>query len=283
MAKLLWDQVSERLYEVGLDRGVLYLTDNTGIAWNGLTGLDEDFSEDTTEPQYYDGIKYFDRPLFGDFSASLRAYTYPDEFLEYEGFKFLSNGIGVDAQDVKRFGLSYRTTVGNDSLGVDLGYKIHIVYNLSTVADTTTYESLTESLNLTEFSWAVTAVPVKLINYRPTAHVILDSRFLPFVKLDLVESILYGVGGDNVTVYDGAYAATVNTDLIDGGTPTDVGIELPSGSVIFVYDGATPSTTNLELLDGGTASSINLDIPYESDVSIASRLPTIQELVTLLT
>ena len=46
MTKLLWDQVGEREYETGVDRGVLYLPDgsgqyNDGFAWNGLVTVTE--------------------------------------------------------------------------------------------------------------------------------------------------------------------------------------------------------------------------------------------------
>jgi hypothetical protein len=37
---LVWDQVGQRYYETGVDKGVLYLRDNAGVygvgyAWNG--------------------------------------------------------------------------------------------------------------------------------------------------------------------------------------------------------------------------------------------------------
>ena len=44
MSKLKWDQIGERWYETGVDRGVLYVRDNTGaypvgVPWNGLTAV----------------------------------------------------------------------------------------------------------------------------------------------------------------------------------------------------------------------------------------------------
>jgi hypothetical protein len=44
MAALAWDQVGERLYETGVDHGVLYPIDGTGaytpgVVWNGLTAV----------------------------------------------------------------------------------------------------------------------------------------------------------------------------------------------------------------------------------------------------
>ena len=45
MAKLVWDETGKRLYETGVDRGVLYPQVSgaypNGVAWNGLTGVTE--------------------------------------------------------------------------------------------------------------------------------------------------------------------------------------------------------------------------------------------------
>ena len=65
MAPLTWDQVGERLYEAGVDHGVLYLPDVTGkytggVAWNGLTTVTEKPTGAASNPQYADNIKYLD-------------------------------------------------------------------------------------------------------------------------------------------------------------------------------------------------------------------------------
>jgi hypothetical protein len=41
VTKLVWDTVGDRRYETGVDRGVLYLPDNTVVVWNGLVSLTE--------------------------------------------------------------------------------------------------------------------------------------------------------------------------------------------------------------------------------------------------
>ena len=41
MATLVWDQVGERVYQTGVDRGVLFLQDGTVTVWNGLTSVEE--------------------------------------------------------------------------------------------------------------------------------------------------------------------------------------------------------------------------------------------------
>lgn len=200
MTRLLWDQAGERLYEAGLDRGVLYLSSGIGVAWNGLASVEEDMSGDTSSPAYFDGVKYLDIPQTGDFEATLSALTYPDEFLDYEGITSLGNGLYVDNQDTKLFGLSYRTLVGNDIEGVDHGYKIHILYNLTAVPNPSSFETLNDSPNPLLFSWKLAGIPQDAPNYRPTAHVIFDSRYLNAAMFEALEAILYGDVDDDPTL-----------------------------------------------------------------------------------
>lgn len=192
MAKLLWDQVGEHLYEAGLDRGVLYLAENSGVAWSGLTGVDEDFGDDKSSPFYFDGDKYLDNPSIGDFAAKLTAITYPDEFLEYEGTENLGNGLLVGDQAPKMFGLSYRTLIGNDSDGLDHGYKLHILYNLSASQSQLSHDTLRNSTDLIEFTWDIASIPMEVKGYRPTAHIIFDSTLMEESMLNGIEQILYG-------------------------------------------------------------------------------------------
>ena len=62
MSKIIWDQTGERLYETGVNHGVLYLpTDGVyskGVAWNGLTAVTESPSGAEATPLYADDIKY---------------------------------------------------------------------------------------------------------------------------------------------------------------------------------------------------------------------------------
>lgn len=192
MTKIVWDQIGDRLYETGLDRGVLYLSDQSGIPWNGLLSVQEDLSEEVSTPFYFDGIKNIDSPGFGDFAATINAVTYPDEFLEYEGISELDSGLSVGNQGNKTFGLAYRTLIGNDVDGIDHGYKIHILYNLRAIPDTTSYKTLGANPTPIEFGWAITSRPERIPGYRPTAHAIIDSRFLDSDLLTVVEGLLYG-------------------------------------------------------------------------------------------
>jgi hypothetical protein len=192
MTALDWDVVGQRFYETGVDRGVLYLPDGSGIPWNGLTGVVEEFGDYDTTPRYLDGVKYLDDVPFTDFSGTLTALTYPDEFLEMEGSLDLGNGLSVDNQASKQFGLTYRTLVGNDVNGSDHAYKIHILYNLTAVVSDDEHGTLTDVASPLEFSWGLTSTPMSISGYRPTAHIIFDSRYLDPNIIHAIEFILYG-------------------------------------------------------------------------------------------
>lgn len=245
MTTLVWDKPGQRLYEGGVDRGVLYLSTDLGIAWSGLTSVEEDLEDTTSEPVFFDGTKVMDVPILGDYAATLHAFTYPDEFLEYEGIVPTGEGLYVDAQNPKQFGFCYRTRVGNDTEGPDLGYKIHIVYNVIAVADTKSYTTQTPGSGAMDFAWKLTAVPENVSGFRPTAHVILDSRFLPAEILETIEDILYGTdSSEGAAVYDGGPPEDVPRSLIDGGQVWDEGIELP-GTTLNAGDPRLPPISEL--------------------------------------
>lgn len=191
MTQLTWDQVGERRFEAGLDRGVLYLPDSGGVAWSGLTGIDEN-TEDTSTPYYLDGVRYLNVESLGDFKATLRALTYPDEFEPFIGIGSIGNGLLAHDQPPKRFGLSYRTKIGDDLNGSEAGYKIHILYNVSAVPSSNAYQSLGAQIAPVEFSWALSTTPQRTDRYRPTAHIVIDSTEIDPDVLGGLESILYG-------------------------------------------------------------------------------------------
>lgn len=191
MTRIKWGMSGARSYQTGLRQGVLYKSDNTGVAWNGLVGLDEDLSKEKSEPVHVDGIKVIDIPVISDFSATLQAVTYPDEFEEYDGLSSLGGGLSVDNQRPKPFGLCYRTKVGND-LTPEAGYQLHILYNLTAVPSVKSYRTLGSSVDPSVFSWSISGVPQDSDGYRPTVHIVLDSTYVnEYLMLD-IEEILYG-------------------------------------------------------------------------------------------
>jgi hypothetical protein len=192
MATLVWDKVGERVYQTGIDRGVLYLQDGRAVAWNGLTSV-EDSTAQTLKSFYLDGVKYLDNILPGDFSGKLKAFTYPDEFDDVNGIVTPSPGLEYHDQPAKSFNLSYRTILLNDVQGESYGYKIHLLYNLVANADTYAFASLKGASNTPiEFAWALTGTPPRVAKFRPTVHISIDSIETPPDLLQSIENILYG-------------------------------------------------------------------------------------------
>jgi hypothetical protein len=190
MTALIWDGLGDKVYETGVDRGVLYLSDGRGVPWNGLTAV-EDRTVSTVTPLYWDGVKYNDIFVVGDFAGSLKAYTYPDEFMEFEGVQEIGVGLFVTGQQPKTFGLSYRTRIGNDQTS-ELGHKIHILSNITAVPSTKAFKTNSRTMAAVEFEWNLTAVPSHIPGYKPTSHLMFDtSKSSPEMIADL-EAILYG-------------------------------------------------------------------------------------------
>lgn len=191
MTVITWDQTGERTYEAGLDRAVLYFPEGGGVPWNGLISVNE---RNTTEVNavYFDGVKFNDVVTPGDYSATLKAYTFPDEFLEFEGIMEEQSGLFMTDQMPKLFHLSYRTMVGDDVRGGAAGYKIHLLWNLIAVPSSKSYTTLSLDTEPAEFEWDLTSIPEEVEKYRPTSHVVLDSRRMDPMLLADIETILYG-------------------------------------------------------------------------------------------
>src|SRR4051794_28561045 len=133
MPPLAWDQVGERLYETGVDRGVLYIPDPTGVyatgvAWNGLTTVTESPSGAESNKQFADNIAYLNLLSAEEFGGTIEAFTYPDEFGQCDGTVAAEPGVNLGQQGRKSFGLAYRTLLGNDVEGTEHGYKLHLIY-----------------------------------------------------------------------------------------------------------------------------------------------------------
>lgn len=194
--KIKWDQNGERYYETGVDRGVLYPQLNNayplGVAWNGLSTVEESPSGAEANPIYADNIKYLNLISVEEFGATVTAYTYPDEFAECDGSVEVADGVQIGQQTRKLFGLTYRTIKGNDSKLNEYGYKIHIIYNCLAAPSGKSYSTVNDSPEAIEFSWELTTTPIPLEGYKPTATIVVDSTKTAPAKLKALEDILYG-------------------------------------------------------------------------------------------
>lgn len=200
MAKITWDDTGKRIYETGVDHGVLYpygtseAPYGTGVAWNGLTNVSESPSGAEPSPIYADNIKYVNLMSNEEFGATIEAYTYPDEFAECDGSKELAPGVYAGQQARKIFGLSYRTKIGNDVDGEDHGYKLHLIYGALAAPTERSYATINDSPEATTFSWEISTTPVEVTGGKPTACITIDSTKVDTTKLAALEKILYGDG-----------------------------------------------------------------------------------------
>lgn len=197
MAKITWDESGKRFYETGVKNCVLYIQDEKGaypkgVAWNGITSISESPSGAESNPIYADDIKYLNLISAEDFSATVEAYTYPDEFAECDGSAELATGIKIGQQKRKKFGLCYRTTLGNDISGDDYGYKLHIVYGCMAAPSERSYATINDSPEAITMSWEISTTPVNVTGFRPTAHLEIDSTKVKKEDLIKLEDALYG-------------------------------------------------------------------------------------------
>lgn len=192
MTRLLWNAPGERFYETGVDRGVLYPDGRFGVAWNGLTSVREAAAGGAPTPYYIDGFKYLSVAAAEEFKATIEAFSSPAEFAICDGTRPVSNGLFVTQQPRVPFAMSYRTGVGNDLVGLDHGYKLHLVYNAFAQPANRDNSTLTDSTSPLNLSWTISTTPPRVSGIRPTAHFIIDSRYTPEDLLSGIEDFLYG-------------------------------------------------------------------------------------------
>lgn len=201
MAQLIkWDDVGEKLYEAGVDHGVIYpqISDGSypvGVAWNGLVTVTESPSGAEPNPQFADNIKYLNLLSAEEFGATIEAFTYPKEFAICDGSAEPKDGVVIGQQARKAFGLCYRTLIGNDVDGQNHGYKLHLVYGCMVSPSEKAYASINDSPEAITFSWDMTTTPAPVTGYKPTSVIVIDSTIVDPTDLAALEAILYGTTG----------------------------------------------------------------------------------------
>ena len=201
MSKLVWDQTGERKYETGVDHAVLYPPHQTGVAWNGLTAVNESPSGAEPSAIYADNIKYLNLMSEEEFAATIEAYTYPDEFKEYIGEVEIAVGAIIGQQGRKPFGLVYRTLIGNDEDGRNHGYKLHLIFSCMASTAERNNTTITDTPEVVSNSWEISTTPIDEEGFKPTAKITLDST--KFTKAGLsnvlkaIEDVLFGTDTTN--------------------------------------------------------------------------------------
>lgn len=199
--QLKWHETGQKLYEYGVDQGVLYIPDETGDyveghAWNGLTAVNEAPSGAEANPQYADNSKYLTLYSAEEFGATLEAFTYPEAFGQCDGTASPATGLYVGQQPRRSFGFSYRTMIGND-LREDAGYKRHIIYGAKAAPSEKSRSTVNDSPEATNFSWELTTDPIFAPGMtKPTAHIYINSTEVDAEDLLALEEILHGTASE---------------------------------------------------------------------------------------
>lgn len=266
MTTLSWDASGQRFYETGVDQGVLYLPDaagaySNGVAWNGLTSVSESPTGAEPNALYADNIKYLNLYSAEEFGATIEAYTYPDEFAQFDGMFTPEVGISVGQQSRKSFGLSYRTKVGNDVDGDNHGYKLHLIYGCTASPSEKAFSSINDSPEAITFSYEVSTVPVAVTGATPTSIVTVDSTKVGSAALASLEDFLYGTSGTDpslplpdavVALFSGSTVVATPTEPTFNGTDT---ITIPAITGVNYHDntnGGTLLTAGAYVIDEDT-------------------------------
>lgn len=209
MAVLTWDNIGEKLFETGISKGVLYpmnseATGDTpytpGYAWNGLTSVAESPSGADSNKQYADNIVYANLRGAEEFGGTIEAFTFPEQWYECDGSVAPVAGVMVGQQTRRSFGLCYRSEIGNDSNGVDYGYKLHLVYNATASPSEKTYETINDSPEAATLSWEFDTIPIDVTingDKKKTALLTIDSTKVSREALDDLEAALYGTENED--------------------------------------------------------------------------------------
>lgn len=197
MSKLKWDVVGTRKYEIGVDRGVLFPMSSNGsyekgVAWSGLTAVNESPSGAEPTNIYADNIKYLSLLSVEEFGATLEALMYPDEFAECDGSAAVAKGVYIGQQARKHFGLAYRSRIGNDTVGNKYGEKIHIIYNATAKPSEKQRSTINETPDAPSMSWELSTTPLEVSGYEPTAHIWIDSTMISKEAYEAITEALWG-------------------------------------------------------------------------------------------
>lgn len=269
MSRLIWDAIGEKIYETGVDHGVLYPQANNGtyplgVVWNGITAFTESPGGAELTDLWADNIKYASIRAAETFGGTLEAYTYPSEFEACDGSAELAPGVLIGQQSRSPFGLSYRTTVGNDTIAEgDEGYKIHLVYGASANPSEKAYATINESPDAITFSWELTTLPIAVVGHKPTATLVVDSTKVDPTQLAELEDILYGTEGvsPRLPLPDEIATIVTGTSVTLLTAPTFVAatgvltIPTKTGAEYFV-NGVLTSAGPMEAISGGVSVTI---------------------------
>lgn len=197
MSKLTWHGTGEREVESGVSEVALFPMGangyEEGVAWNGVTAINENPSGADVTDLYADNIKYASMRSAEKFGFTIEAYTYPDEWAECDGSKEAVTGVFLGQQSRKAFGLVYKSQIGDEAHpGMDKGFKLHIIYNSTASPSGRSYTTINDNPDAISFSWEANSTPVSVTGYKATCEIVIDSTKATAAKLTTLLNTIYG-------------------------------------------------------------------------------------------
>lgn len=205
MTRIEWGRTGERFFETGVSRGVLYPTDKfgaypKGVAWTGLTAVNESPSGAEATKEYADNQVYLNMISAEEFSGTIEAFQSPVEFDQCDGSASTVPGIRIGQQTRRAFGFSYQTLIGNDIDGQEHGYKVHVVYGALAAPSERNHETVNDSPEPVTLSWEFNTTPANITPeikidgkaLKPVSTLSFDSRYFSAAKMQELTDILYG-------------------------------------------------------------------------------------------
>lgn len=204
MAKLTWHGVGERVLEAGVSEVALFPMGSsgyeTGIAWNGVTAINENPSGADVTDLFADNIKYASMRAAEKFGFTIEAFTYPDEWAECDGSKEAETGVFLGQQGRKAFGLVYKSQIGDaEHPSMDKGYKLHIIYNSTASPSSRGYTTINENPDAISFSWEANSTPVAVTGHKAVSEITIDSTKADATALQALIDTIYGTDGQSGT------------------------------------------------------------------------------------
>ena len=197
MAKLVFDEVGKRIYEAGVSKGVLFVQDETGtypkgVAWNGLTAVNESPSGAEANDQYADNMKYLSLTGAENFEGTIEAFASPAEFDVCDGMTEIAKGVNAHQQNRKSFGFAYLSIIGNDIKQNEYGTKLHLWYGCKAAPTERSHSTVNDSPETANPSWSITSTPVDIPGHRPTSVLTVDSTKATPAKWKALIDAIYG-------------------------------------------------------------------------------------------
>lgn len=197
MAKLIFDEVGKRFYETGVSKGVLFVQNELGaypkgVAWNGLTAVNESPSGAEANDQYADNMKYLSLTGAENFEGTIEAFYSPAEFDACDGMIEIAAGVNAHQQNRKAFGFAYQSIIGNDIKQNDYGTKLHLWYGCKAAPTERANATVNDSPEPANPSWSITSTPVDVPGHRPTSVLTIDSTKAKPAKWQALLDIIYG-------------------------------------------------------------------------------------------